>query len=74
LLLIRACTRNLSRKIIEIENIFLYSLALHLEPCADVGISAAARRVILTGGGELIDFFSAAVASVKYRRRRRDIQ
>ena len=35
-----------------------------VEPCADVGISAAARRVILTGGGGApIDFF-------RWRRRK----
>ena len=33
-------------------------VACRLEPCADVSISAAARRVILTGGGGApIDFF-----------------
>ena len=46
-----------------------------IEPCADVSISAATRREILTGGGgALIDFFSSSAASVKYRRRRRDSQ
>jgi len=39
---------------------------LELEPCADVILSAAARRMILTGGGGApIDFFSGAEASIK---------
>ena len=43
-----------------------------LEPCADVILSVAARRVILIGGsGAPIDFFSAAAAPLKCRHWRR---
>jgi len=43
-----------------------------VEPCADVILSATARRVILnSGGGAPIDFFLAAAVSIKCRRRRR---